>query len=443
MKIKEIDNQHKLDEGPLDWLRGKAGAFQGAGTRNKVSKDLYNKWMQSVGMDKTLANNKEALQQFMQKAAPNVPDIAAPTDMSPGGVSNYITTVTGQSLATSMRSDPNAKDWTDRAYGDQAQTNVNIIEPVKTNIPGLVITSGISNPNSEPAITFSGKNYNIDDTSGKWVDELGAPANDKLQNQFYTTMGQYAPNNTELFQGFKTNAGSGAPAGPALSPGVSITNDEPIMIKWKNTDYALNDTGVWAPATNPKKPVSQAMQAFLNKQHDAYLNQTPEPAQAAVVPATQRQSAQAVQSYQDTAAITPAAPAEPVAATEPMVPAATALAQRTSAAATAPVNVQAPPAASPTPSAAVPATPVNSNPAIPNTSYRMPANMQSTGSSQSTMPAPGTQAPAITPKVVYKPIVSKSSKPADQDEFLNQPVAQLESVDLGEVLWRKMKSKRR
>jgi hypothetical protein len=71
------------------------------------------------------------------------------------------------------------------------------------------------------------------------------------------------------------------PEGPKFAPGVSITNDEPIMIKFKNTDYTLNDQGQWTPATAPNKLANQAMAAFLDKQHDIYLNSQP----AATTPA--------------------------------------------------------------------------------------------------------------------------------------------------------------
>ena len=429
MKIKEIDNEHRLDEGPIDWLKGKVGAFQGAGTRNAVSKDLYNKWMQSVGMDPSAANDPAALQQFIAKSAPNVKNVPMPTDMSPGGVNDYITKVTGQNLAAAMRNAPDAKDWTDRLEAQiAAQQNGGANEqPVKTDTPGLTVTSGMANPNTDPTLNYSGKNYSIDDASGKWVDEAGNPANDKLQGVFYQTMGKYAKDNAQLLQGFNTlngaTPGTGAVTAPAakLAQGVELYNDEPMMLKWNKGIYQVLDDGRWhqvAPQYN-KAPVDPAIERFLTQQADiatpeSPVRQVPVQTQAP----SQRQADQAVQSYRDTDAILPDAPAT-VPATN-VAPTADVLAQR-QATNTAPATT-APAAPTPVPTA--------------------PTNMQSTSNATTTM-APGSGSYQVPGRVIpsspyaasaYKPIVKPSTKPA---------TATTESVDLGEVLCRKMKSKRR
>ena len=157
MKINEIDKNHRLDEGPFDWLRGKVNAFQGAGDRNAVGKDLYKKWMQSVGMDPTLANNEQALQQFMQKAARNVPDVPLPTSMDPGDIQEYITTIAGQSLAGAMRNAPEAGSWAERHDAEIAARS-GAVSPVGTKIPGLTVLAGHTNPDTEPLLDMNGKN---------------------------------------------------------------------------------------------------------------------------------------------------------------------------------------------------------------------------------------------------------------------------------------------
>jgi hypothetical protein len=116
------------------------------------------------------------------------------------------------------------------------------------------------------------------------------------------------------------------PTGPALSPGVAVTSEEPMVLNYKGQDYAVNDEGQWAKAANQKAVLSQAMQAFLDKQEKAILDYNPPAAQA-------RPAAPAVS--------TPAATAEPISST-PAAPAAT-----------------AEPAPAPTPAATVGA-PVNS-----------------------------------------------------------------------------------
>jgi hypothetical protein len=63
------------------------------------------------------------------------------------------------------------------------------------------------------------------------------------------------------------------------------------MIKFKNTDYTLNDQGQWAPATAPNKLANQAMAKFLDNQHDIYLNSQPEPQAAPAATAAPQQTA--------------------------------------------------------------------------------------------------------------------------------------------------------
>jgi hypothetical protein len=107
------------------------------------------------------------------------------------------------------------------------------------------------------------------------------------------------------------------PEGPKLAQGVSITSDEPIMIKFKNTDYTLNDQGQWAPATAPNKLVNQAMAKFLDNQHDIYLNSQPASPAPSPAPAATTAEPAATTSPEATpaATTTPAATAEPAAPT--------------------------------------------------------------------------------------------------------------------------------
>jgi hypothetical protein len=56
-----------------------------------------------------------------------------------------------------------------------------------------------------------------------------------------------------------------------LAPGVQVISQEPIVIKYKNKDYALNDKGQWIPMAGGKIP-HQSFQEFLSQQHDRSLN---------------------------------------------------------------------------------------------------------------------------------------------------------------------------
>ena len=107
--------------------------------------------------------------------------------------------------------------------------------------------------------------------------------------------------------GTKASASEPAAAkGPALAQGVAITSENPMVLSYKGQDYAVNDEGQWAKANNQKAVLSQAMQAFLDKQEQAILDY--KPPQAAPAPAAAP------------ASTAPTAPAEPT----PVAPASTA-----------------------------------------------------------------------------------------------------------------------
>jgi hypothetical protein len=90
------------------------------------------------------------------------------------------------------------------------------------------------------------------------------------------------------------------------------------MIKFKNTDYTLNDQGQWAPATAPNKLANQAMAKFLDNQHDIYLNSQPASPAPAPSPAPAATTAEP--------AATTSPEATPIGTTTPAEPAASAVA---------------------------------------------------------------------------------------------------------------------
>jgi hypothetical protein len=69
------------------------------------------------------------------------------------------------------------------------------------------------------------------------------------------------------------------PTGPALAPGVAVTSENPLVLKYKGQDYAVNDQGQWAKSTNQNAVLSQTMQAFLDTQEKAILDYKPPAAQ--------------------------------------------------------------------------------------------------------------------------------------------------------------------
>ena len=61
------------------------------------------------------------------------------------------------------------------------------------------------------------------------------------------------------------------PSAPQLDARIQVVQQEPIVLRYKNADFALNDQGQWAPLLSPNKKISQAAQAFFDKQHDIAL----------------------------------------------------------------------------------------------------------------------------------------------------------------------------
>lgn len=58
-----------------------------------------------------------------------------------------------------------------------------------------------------------------------------------------------------------------------LSPKTSVVSYDPMVIKYNNTDYSINDAGEWAKFGS-KVPVPQALGKFLDQQEDIIVRST-------------------------------------------------------------------------------------------------------------------------------------------------------------------------
>lgn len=57
---------------------------------------------------------------------------------------------------------------------------------------------------------------------------------------------------------------------PTLTPGFTMVDDDPVVLKYKNQDYVRNDKGQWAPMLQPTKPiVDSAVAKMFDKQEQA------------------------------------------------------------------------------------------------------------------------------------------------------------------------------
>ena len=93
-----------------------------------------------------------------------------------------------------------------------------------------------------------------------------------------------------------------------LAPGVEIVNQEPIILKYQNRDYGLDNHGQWINRKNGKK-ADEATAAFLDQQHDiAIHHDSPTTPPATTAPAPTPTTAPAT---------TPTTPVTPPATTTP------------------------------------------------------------------------------------------------------------------------------
>jgi len=87
-----------------------------------------------------------------------------------------------------------------------------------------------------------------------------------------------------------TGQAGGAPmtspgAKPQVHKDVKITNQNPLVLRYKTTDFIRNDQGEWAPVTSPKNVLSQGWQAFLDGQENLLVPASPTAAAPAAAPA--------------------------------------------------------------------------------------------------------------------------------------------------------------
>jgi len=125
---------------------------------------------------------------------------------------------------------------------------------------------------------------NVDTELVKWADsrfkmkpgttKIPAPAignlkdNKKMYDYIMSRTKEYYSNLSSPVTSAPT-AGTAVAAStaPNLASDVKIINLDPIILRYRNVDFSLDDTGQWH-AGNSKKPVAQAWAKFLDQQHN-------------------------------------------------------------------------------------------------------------------------------------------------------------------------------
>jgi hypothetical protein len=205
-----------------------AAAQRNAGKQVKtLAEPRIRQWFTKLGLDPTLATDPKGLQNFvtqMVKSRLTPEEIKPPQDLSKEGMIKYITDYVGKWAAST--NGIGANNATIGSYGY---------------------------PKSDITVDINGIDYKYTMAKREWSDENG----EVFQNQE-----DIQKLNQAAYE--KVNPGA-ATRGPGNLPkGVSILNQDPIIIRYKNTDYAFSNKGGWTAL----KGDSSNLESFT-----AYLDQ--------------------------------------------------------------------------------------------------------------------------------------------------------------------------
>jgi hypothetical protein len=190
-------------------------------------------WHTIIGADPSMANNRQALQQYVQGFIKDrIPprDVTPPTDMSTRGVADYIT------------------NW----VGKFTTADVNNVQR-----RGGIGTYGA--PKQDLDLDINGVNYRYSAANKQWTDENG---------ETYQEPKDVQQLNKLAYQKMNPQAGraeAGATIGGAKLPkGVEIISQEPIIVRYKNTDFAMDNRGQWTKLKGDPSNL-QSFQAYLDQ----------------------------------------------------------------------------------------------------------------------------------------------------------------------------------
>ena len=181
-----------------------------------------------------------------------------------------------------------------------------------------------------------------------------------------------------------------------LAPGVEIVSQEPIVIKYRNKDFAINDQGQWIAMASGKTP-HESFQQFLSKQHDTSLGLSQ--SQGATAP------------------------------TKPAAPSPEQIRQQKQQLATQKAQAQM--------ARTAPARPAAPAPAVFRRRDNPRFDPGAAALAQVKGPAGNTGTPASDTVQQAQDIIAARQREKDRDRLLPQSFD--ESIDLGQTLWNKMK----
>jgi len=127
-------------------------------------------------------------------------------------------------------------------------------------------------PKKDLDIDIKGNDYHFDSASKTWLDSNNQPITDKQDVQTLNASAYYAANPQAAQQQQAQQPGQkDADDTPQdteqhdLAPGVSIISQEPLIVRYKGTDFGLDDRGEWISMKGSKIP-HESFKAFLDKQ---------------------------------------------------------------------------------------------------------------------------------------------------------------------------------
>jgi hypothetical protein len=248
MKINEIVTEGKLNEGPLDFIK-KAGAVAQGGWDTRA-------WGAKDAELKSQAKNKKSAGIALQKWNELAQNITQSTGVppTPEQAKQWFTKFSGQAPAEAPAQQ--------KKLGKDGEE---ILMPLDNTAMLHWLEKEIARYNANKTLAPQ-------QTAPQQTAPIGS-----------TAPQQTAPN--------APNRPTSTPVSQAqLSPKTSVVSYDPMVIKYNNTDYSINDAGEWAKFGS-KVPVPQALGKFLDQQEDIIVRSTqatdpyqqaqPEPAQPA------------------------------------------------------------------------------------------------------------------------------------------------------------------
>lgn len=217
----------------------RAGAAEAA----RASKEWIAKWNQLVGTNPAIQKDTASLHDYASQLARDMSgqqlfDPEMPTDMTPNGVSKYITNVVNRTLVANSTSRSSPSQAGNNRANEILNRLVAQAEQAGDRIGADDVTKELTALNLSPIDRRELTQKILEKLKGYGIDIAAGPH------------------------------GANPGEAPTLSPGVRIISSDPIVLGYDKRKYALNRQNQWV-TFGSSRPASPEMAKFLNKQAQA------------------------------------------------------------------------------------------------------------------------------------------------------------------------------